>query len=66
MVGYTPGRVGYGPEEFRLESLPDCCIGFAGAAPQFNSITIDIYKKFLTKGSHRKDCRYKLGSLHEM
>jgi len=38
MVGYTPGRVGYGPEEFRLESLPDCCIGFAGAAPQFNSI----------------------------
>jgi len=66
MIGYVPGHVDYGSEKFRLVSLRYCYIGFAGAAPQFNSITIDIYKKFLTKGSHRKDCRYKLGSLHEM
>jgi hypothetical protein len=38
MIGYIPGRVGYGSEEFILVSLHDCCIGFAGAAPQFNSI----------------------------
>jgi len=38
VIGYIPGRVGYGSEKFRLVSLHDCYIGFAGAAPQFNSI----------------------------
>jgi hypothetical protein len=38
MVGYVPGRVDYGLQKFRLVSLHYCYIGFAGAAPQFNSI----------------------------
>jgi hypothetical protein len=38
MIGYIPERVGYGSEKLRLLSLHDCYIGFAGAAPQFNSI----------------------------
>jgi hypothetical protein len=32
------GYVGYGSEKFRLVSLHDSYVGFAGAAPQFNSI----------------------------
>jgi hypothetical protein len=38
VIGYIPACVGYGSEKFRLVSLHDCYIGFAGAAPQLNSI----------------------------
>jgi hypothetical protein len=38
VIGYMPGRVGNGAEKFRLVSLHDCYVGFAGATPQFNSI----------------------------
>jgi hypothetical protein len=38
LVGYIPGRVSNGSENFWLVSLHDCYIGFAGAAPQHNAI----------------------------
>ena len=38
LIGYVPGRIGIGLENFLLVSLHDCYIGFAGATPQFDAI----------------------------
>jgi hypothetical protein len=38
LIGYIPGRVSNGSENFLLVSLHDCYIGFAAAAPHHNVI----------------------------
>jgi hypothetical protein len=38
LIGYIPGRVSNGSENFGLVYLHDCSIRFAGAAPQHNAI----------------------------
>jgi hypothetical protein len=43
MICNTPGRIGYGSENFGLSSVRDDYVGLAGATPQFYSVAPDRF-----------------------